>query len=385
MAIETPPLEHDPTVERLLNEGAVVAISISGGKDSSAIAARTVEYLDEIEHTGPRVLIHSDLGEVEWRASLPACEDLAQRLDMELMVVRRAAGGLMVRWEQRWEANKARYAAMSLMKILAPWSTPALKFCQSEMKRDVISSALRKRWPRGPIVSAVGIRAEESSARSRMPVAAPSPKLTRRDGIGVTWNAILGWSKQQVFDYLALRGIPLHEAYTRYGASRVSCACCIFSTLNDLVAATRCADNHEIYRRMVRLESRSTFSFQQARWLADVAPHLLSAEEREANARARAAAQIRIAAEATLPPGLLYQQGWPTRMPTPEEAAHVAHVRRVVADACGLEIGVDTGEAVLERFAELIKARSASTTARAREIPIVPAQLFKPAEGVPCW
>ena len=38
-------------------------------------------HLDRIGHTGPRLLIHADLGSVEWRDSLPTCERLAARLD----------------------------------------------------------------------------------------------------------------------------------------------------------------------------------------------------------------------------------------------------------------------------------------------------------------
>ena len=44
---------------------------------------------------------------------------------------------------------------------------------------------------------------------------------------------------------------------------------------HDLRAAANCADNEAIYREMVELEIRSTFSFQGDRWLVDVAPSLL--------------------------------------------------------------------------------------------------------------
>ena len=80
-----------PEVATWLKEGAVAALGISGGKDSQAMAIRIAEYLDEIGHKGPRVLIHSDLGVVEWKDSLPVCERLAKRLGWELIVLRRAA------------------------------------------------------------------------------------------------------------------------------------------------------------------------------------------------------------------------------------------------------------------------------------------------------
>ena len=66
-----------PEVSEALRNGAAVAIGVSGGKDSAATAFATVDYLNEMGHQGPRLLIHSDLGRVEWRQSLHVCEELA--------------------------------------------------------------------------------------------------------------------------------------------------------------------------------------------------------------------------------------------------------------------------------------------------------------------
>jgi len=95
--IATPPHSYDvaitPEIERALAGHAPAAIGVSGGKDSSAIAIRTFEYLDDCDHRGPRLLVHCDLGEVEWAESLPTCERLAASLGTELLVLRRGAGG----------------------------------------------------------------------------------------------------------------------------------------------------------------------------------------------------------------------------------------------------------------------------------------------------
>jgi 3'-phosphoadenosine 5'-phosphosulfate sulfotransferase (PAPS reductase)/FAD synthetase len=80
-------------------------MAVSGGKDSQALAHRVCEHLDAIAHGGPRLLIHSDLGRVEWRQSLSVCERLADRLGVELLIVRRQAGDMMDRWLSRWDAN----------------------------------------------------------------------------------------------------------------------------------------------------------------------------------------------------------------------------------------------------------------------------------------
>jgi 3'-phosphoadenosine 5'-phosphosulfate sulfotransferase (PAPS reductase)/FAD synthetase len=95
-------VECSDEILKHLSQGSPVAIGVSGGKDSSALAVRTMSFLDELSHAGPRVLIHSDLGRIEWQRSLSLCEDLADRLRVELIVVRRRRGDLLQRWRQRW-------------------------------------------------------------------------------------------------------------------------------------------------------------------------------------------------------------------------------------------------------------------------------------------
>src|SRR3546814_19962880 len=98
-----------PEIDSLLWNGAAVAIGVSGGKDSQAAAIATVRHLDQVGHSGPRLLIHSDLGLVEWAESAPACAALAGHLGLELVTVHRKAGGLMERWEARWTSRVRRY------------------------------------------------------------------------------------------------------------------------------------------------------------------------------------------------------------------------------------------------------------------------------------
>ena len=354
-----------PEVSAWLAADAVCALGVSGGKDSQAMSFRLAAYLDEIGHRGPRVLVHSDLGTVEWKDSLPVCERLARRLGWELLVLRRAAGDMMDRWERRWANNVERYANLSCMKLILPWSTPGMRFCTSELKTDLICRELTKRYPGQKILSATGVRADESAARAKMAIAAPQPKLSARGCQGLNWNPIIEWSTPSVFDYIALQQEPLHEAYTRYGTSRVSCAFCIMASASDLIASAACPDNAEIYRCMVRLEIASTFALQGAQWLGNVAPHLLTDQERAALATAKERAAQRIEAESLLPKHLLYTDGWPTIMPTPAEAELVAQVRNRVANAIGIEIQYSTGEEVMARFYQLIAEGAKKATKKA--------------------
>jgi 3'-phosphoadenosine 5'-phosphosulfate sulfotransferase (PAPS reductase)/FAD synthetase len=349
-----------PEVDALLDSDAVVAIGVSGGKDSVACALAVARHLDLIGHTGPRVLVHADLGRVEWKDSAPACERLAAHLGWELLTVRRQAGDMLARWQKRWENNVTRYRELSCVRLILPWSTPSMRFCTSELKQSVILSALKKRYPEHDIVNVTGVRRQESSARSKMPVSAPLTALTRRNHQGLTWNAIIEWPVEDVFSEIAEAGLALHEAYTRYGASRVSCAFCIMSSLADLRAAAGCADNHDLYREMVAMEATSTFAFQGQRWLADVSPDLLSPSLKADVERAKVAALQRQAIEAEIPAHLLFTAGWPTVRPTAEEAALLASVRTRVAALIGIDVDHTTASSVAQRYDALLAARPAA-------------------------
>jgi len=358
----SPPIALTGEVSSLLAQHCVVAVGVSGGKDSDACALAVNDHLNAIGHTGPRILIHADLGVVEWQDSLPSCQRLAAYLGWELIVVTRKAGDMLDRWYGRWANNVARYADLSCVKLILPWSTPSMRFCTSELKVDVICAALKKRFPGQHILNVAGIRRQESASRQKMPISAPQKKLERpRDGLsGVTWNAIIEWKIEEVFARIATAGLDLHEAYIRWKASRVSCVFCIMSALEDLLAGASSPDNHGVYASMVELEAESTFAFQGNRWLGDVAPHLLPADLLERIAVAKRAAALRQEIEGTIPAHLLYTAGWPTVMPTSAEAELIADVRRKVSGLLGIEAACLTAADVTVRYAELMAMKDAA-------------------------
>lgn len=364
-------VETDATIASLIAADAPVAVGVSGGKDSCAAAIATVDHLRRVGHGGSIALVHADLGDpdpalnVEWADSLPTCERLAAFLGVELLIVRRAAGGMMQRWLTRWERNKKRYADLSCAKIILPWSTPAMRFCTSELKSAPIAAALVRRFPGTRIVSACGIRREEGNGRSASPrTNAPTSKENRRltsrraRTTGVDWNPIAAWSEQDVFAFCATRGFAMHEGYG-LGMSRISCRYCIMQDVDDQRVSASVAAHAPVFRTIVRLEIASTFAFQGSRWLGDAAPHLLDPDERRALADAKDRARLRVAAEARIPRHLLYTRGWPTVMPTPAEAELLAGVRREVAAILGVEVECTDAASVLARFAELMAAKAA--------------------------
>jgi 3'-phosphoadenosine 5'-phosphosulfate sulfotransferase (PAPS reductase)/FAD synthetase len=357
-----PDIAVTPEIASLIESGSPVAIGVSGGKDSCAMAFALATYLDEIDHDGPRVLIHSDLGRTEWKDSLPTCERLSEATGLELLVVRRQAGDMLARWETRWANNVERYESLSCVKLILPWSTPSMRFCASELKMDVICAALTDRFRGQTILSASGIRTDESTQRAQAPIAKRQPKLCRssRRTTGHDWHPILEWTVEDVWSLCAARGFRMHEAYTTYGSSRVSCAYCILGRQDDLRAAANCSDNHDLYREMVALEIASTFAFQGGEWLGDIAPHLLTPEMRDGLDQAKAQARERETVEARIPKHLLYTKGWPTCVPTYDEAELLADVRRTVGRLVGLSPRYTEAGAIVERYQELMAAKKAA-------------------------
>lgn len=345
--IETKEPALDPRVRHAAEQGAWIVFNLSGGKDSSAAAFAASIWLDRIGHPrGRRVAIHADLGAIEWRSTPDMLRSICDRLEVELIVVHRAAGGLIERWEQRFEAGKQRYAALETYTLIGPWSSAKLRFCTSELKSHIIERELRRRFGAGQFVSIVGLRRDESSARAKTPIV--------KDGsAGLVWHPLVEWSADDVFALHRRHALPLHEAYVRWGASRMGCSFCVLSCERNLGASARAPSNLPAYLGLVELEARSTFSFQPTRWLGEVAPALLPGQLREMLRDGMAAATHRRAAEASLPADLRYEKGWPPRIPTLAEAATISRVRSVILSQHSLSSPYETAAAVRDRFAEL--------------------------------
>jgi len=371
-----PALEITPEIKELLALRMPVAIGVSGGKDSAVVTAETAAHLKRVGHKGPCILIHSDLGRIEWEDSLPACERLAHRYNLELVVVRRQAGDLIDRWLTRWRNNCDRYSQLQCVKLILPWSTASMRFCTSELKTAIICRELVRRYPGQTILSVSGIRRQESTARAIAPICAPQVKLvnTTYSTCGYDWHPLLAWSLEDVLAYHRVYNIPLHEAYTRYGTTRVSCTFCILSSLHDLIQSATCLENHDIYRELVELETVSTFSFQSERWLGDIAPHLLSEEMLTRLSEARKRARQREQVEGQIPKHLLYTRGWPTIMPTFQEAVLLSRIRRNVAEIMQIPIAYTEPESILARYAQLMAIHTSKGGRQLNPVEIGPIQ-----------
>lgn len=342
--------------------GAVIAYSLSGGKDSSVSAHAVNSFLDSIGHPrADRLGIHADLGKIEWTESHDICVQMAEIMDVPFTVVRHSTHDMISRWEQRFINGKRRYANLEIFNLIGPWSSASLRFCTAEMKQQVISPALKKMFPGRTIISVIGVRREESANRANAPVSKAEPRWSdaRSGTTMLSWNPIVDMTKVEVFAYHDHHGIPLHPAYRVWGCSRVSCRFCVLQTKNDQEAASREPGAPPIYRHLVGMEVASTFSFQPTRWLGDVSPHLLTPALVQGLSRAKEWGAERRALEDAMPKGLRYVKGWPIRVPTPAEAEQVVRGREVILGHHDLDILYPTPQAVMDRFSDLMAANDA--------------------------
>ena len=350
------PITTTPEIDAAIACDAPISFSVSGGQDSDALVLETNAELDRRGHSGPRMCIHSDLGVMAWESALPQCERLARHVGLPLVVVKRQKGDLLDRWRERWQSNIRRYAALEICQLILPWSSPSMLFCRSELKTSISNRELIQRLPGAVIITAAGIRREESATRANTPIAVPEKGLeskTHRTS-GYKWNPIADYTLADVQASHERHGFERNETYAR-GMSRHSCKFCVMAGLLDLITAANQPENHELYRELVAIEIISTFRFQSDRWLGDIAPHLLDAGQVAALAEAKERAAERQAAEALIPRDLLYvKSGWPRVVPTLAQAQILADVRRQVAAAVGIEVAYITGDAVRERIAELM-------------------------------
>jgi 3'-phosphoadenosine 5'-phosphosulfate sulfotransferase (PAPS reductase)/FAD synthetase len=351
-------ITRTPEIDAMIADDAPVAIGVSGGKDSQGAALATFAYLDLVGHRGPRILIHADLGSVEWNDSFPVCERLADHLKCDLVVVRRKAGGLMERWESRWLSSKTRYQTLSTVTLVPCWSTPAMRFCTSEQKTHVIMAELKRRFKGQKIINVTGVRREGSAARARMSVADSDAS-----GQVLTWRPIIDLTVGQVFAIIDNSGLHPHPAYRIFGMGRVSCRFCIMSNIADLTAASAQPESHDLYRQMVQLEIDSSFAFQGSRWLGDVAPHLLTSEMVKGLHFAKNRAALRKHIEAQITKPMLYVKGWPTRMLTDAEANLMASVRRQVSDLYGFRSDCLDVSSIHECYAFLLDEKTRKAAA----------------------
>lgn len=271
-------------IEARLEAGAHLVISVSGGKDSDVMALTLAKLHSARGWTGQLVMVHADLGRMEWRQSLPHCYDLAEKIDARLAVVRkqRKIGGQMRDYDLLMGFRQRMYKLTDENgNVTAPhWASSAARYCTSDWKRAPIDKWIRNTWKEdADVVCAIGLRRDESSARAKKPCMRERKGATAKTkGRNVfDWHPILHYTMEDIEAVCDEFCWQLHIAYSK-GNDRLSCQMCVLACPTDIKNGVE--NDPKLYRQLVAMELHSGYAYQQNKPLWRVAPELLTEAQR---------------------------------------------------------------------------------------------------------
>jgi 3'-phosphoadenosine 5'-phosphosulfate sulfotransferase (PAPS reductase)/FAD synthetase len=227
-------------------------IRSSGGKDSQAMLDYVVSIADAQGYSRDNITVtHADLGRVEWAGTVDIVREQVAHYGLKLIVVKRVLGDLLEHIEK-----------------LGKFPMPTQRFCTSDHKRAQQAktvTAAHAAWKAAgntgvyKIVECLGMRAQESSGRSKLEAVARNDRFSTRDREVTTWLPIHDWRLEKVWDRIKASGVRHHPAYD-YGMPRLSCAFCIYAPRAALLLAGK--HNPELLAEYVRVEEKIGHAFQ---------------------------------------------------------------------------------------------------------------------------
>jgi len=228
--------------KKLINQGAIFFINHSGGKDSQAMYLHLKDLGIPSEQI---VIIHAELPGVDWEG----LESHIRETTSERLIT--------------CSANKT-FKDMVLHRGMFP--SPQYRQCTSDLKRDPISKEIRKyckETGNNLIVNCMGIRSEESTARSKLNPFKLNNRMSKAGRTVYEWYPIFDWLEGEVFDRISQEGQKPFWTYAR-GMSRCSCKFCIMSNYQDIYTASTI--DPEAFQEMTDLENETgmTMFFEKA-------------------------------------------------------------------------------------------------------------------------
>ena len=236
----------------------VILVNSSAGKDSQCMLTHLVGLADTVGVRSRLIVVHADLGRVEWRGARELAQTQAAFYSLQFEVVRRDRGDLLDQIEAR-----------------GMFPSAAARFCTSDHKTSQdaklmtrLAAAHRAAGNTVPlrILNCLGIRAQESPARAKKVAYGPDSASNGRRTV-TRWLPIFDWTEQQVWATIRESGVPYHPAYDA-GMPRLSCVFCILSGERELRIAARL--NPALAGEYIDLEERIGHTFKNGRSLAAI-------------------------------------------------------------------------------------------------------------------
>lgn len=224
-----------PEIKDLIAKGAIFFCNSSAGKDSQ----RMYIYLNELVPHEQLVVVHADLGEVEWPGVI---DHINNTIEHDLNVVK---------------ANKTFF---EMVRSRGMFPSPRWRQCTSDIKRQPLMKFIRN-YMKGVdstiAVNCTGVRAAESNNRAKQAefeINASETVFKRVKRTVYNWKPIFNLSDDEVYDGIYAAGQRPFWAYGKRGElnERLSCVLCIMGSVKDLRHGAR--ENPELYKKYVELE-----------------------------------------------------------------------------------------------------------------------------------
>jgi len=256
-------------IETELVAADLILINSSGGKDSQTALEEIVDTAQRLRIPKHRlVVVHADLGVVEWPGTRELAREQARHygLHFEVVKYKNAKGehhDLLEHILERgmWPDSQNRYCTSAFKR--GPVQTLMTRYAQAADRRYRLKPGQRKYR----IVNCLGMRAEESPARSLLPNWTLNESASNGLREVFNWLPIFDLTKEVVWSRIGASGVRHHWAYD-LGMPRLSCCFCIFSPKAALVLAGR--HNRELLLRYVEAERTMKHTFRHGFSLAEV-------------------------------------------------------------------------------------------------------------------
>ena len=229
-----------------------IIVSVSGGKDSSALMLHALENFPKEKLTCLHAII-----DIDWHETKEIVVEQCAQFNLPLIMVQAAdkdgkEKGFLSKLTGPRKDRKTGEIKQNLFPDMGN------RWCTSELKLAPIHKYVRSL--KGNILVLVGERREESTQRSKLEAIRPNTKLSVNGRNVVDYSPILDMTEVQVWDQIKAAGVPIHPCYTKYGVKRASCAICIFSSPKDIKQAAIHAP--DIVAKYIRAEQKIDHTFK---------------------------------------------------------------------------------------------------------------------------
>jgi 3'-phosphoadenosine 5'-phosphosulfate sulfotransferase (PAPS reductase)/FAD synthetase len=233
----------------MIHQGALFVVNHSAGKDSQAMLI----FLRRHVPASQLLLVHADLGEVEWEGNVEHIERFASDLPL---IVAEPVRGLLQMVEDRFAKRPE----------VPSWPSASSKQCTSDLKRGPIEREVRrylKAHPvfQGRVVNCMGMRSQESATRAKLVTLKRNEKNSVAGREWLDWLPIHDMSTLEVFGLIADAGEEAHPIYAE-GMTRLSCCFCIMASAGDLTLAAKL--NPALYVKYVMMERKTGYSLSMS-------------------------------------------------------------------------------------------------------------------------